>query len=99
MEDQTIQDIEKAEKSIPCSDGLVDLDSAPSTDLSTQAEGNVQDDHQGTGDTDGPSQIEEDIETNEQLAAPDIPSEVPLRRSTRDRHPPTRYSTDEYVEQ
>ncbi|KAK0589461.1 hypothetical protein LWI29_014619 [Acer saccharum] len=97
MEDQTIQDIEKAEKSIPCSDGLVDLDSAPSTDLSTQAEGNVQDDHQGTGDTDGPSQIEEDIETDEQLAAPDIPSEVPLRRSTRDRHPSTRYSTDEYV--
>jgi len=31
------------------------------------------------------------------LPVPEIPPDAPLRRSTRDRHPSTRYSVDEFV--
>jgi len=39
MEDQIIHDIEKTEKVVPqCSDGLIDLDPAPSTELQAHAQ-------------------------------------------------------------
>lgn len=43
MEDQIIHDIEKIEKVVPqCSDGLIDLDPAPSIELQAQVEHDVQ---------------------------------------------------------
>jgi hypothetical protein len=94
MEDQTIHDIEKTEKVVPqYSDGLIDLDSTSLTDLPAQVEHDVQNDYQGPGDTDVPLHDE----SHDQLPVPEIPPDVPLRRSTRDRHPSTRYSVDEYV--
>jgi hypothetical protein len=50
-------------------------------------------DYQGPGDTDVPLHDE----SHDQFPVPEIPPDVPLRRSTRDRHPSTRYSVDEYV--
>jgi hypothetical protein len=94
MEDQTIHDIEKTEKVVPqYSDGLIDLDSTSLTDLPAQVEHDVQNDYQGPGDTDVPLHDE----SHDQFPVPEIPPDVPLRRSTRDRHPSTRYSVDEYV--
>jgi hypothetical protein len=94
MEDQTIHDIEKTEKVVPqYSDDLIDLDSTSLTDLPAQVEHDVQNDYQGPGDTDVPVHDE----SHDQFPVPEIPPDVPLRRSTRDRHPSTRYSVDEYV--
>jgi hypothetical protein len=94
MEDQTIHDIEKTEKVVPrYSDGLIDLDSTSLTDLPAQVEHDVQNDYQGPGDTDVPLHDE----SHDQFPVPEIPPDVPLRRSIRDRHPSTRYSVDEYV--
>jgi transposase InsO family protein len=94
MEDQTIHDIEKTEKVVPqYSDGLIDLDSTSLTDLPAQVEHDVQNDYQGPGDTDVPLHDE----SHDQFPVSEIPPDVPLRRSTRDRHPSTRYSVDEYV--
>ena len=56
-------------------------------------EQNAQDDQQGQGDANAPTQVETDHQTTNQLPEP----EIPLRRSTRDRRPSTRYDTDEYV--
>jgi hypothetical protein len=94
MEDQTIHDIEKTEKVVPqYSDGLIDLDSTSLTDLPAQVEHDVQNDYQGPSDTDVPLHDE----SHDQFPVPEIPPDVPLRRSTRDRHHSTRYSVDEYV--
>jgi hypothetical protein len=94
MEDQTIHDIEKTEKVVPqYSDGLIDLDSTSLTDLPAQVEHDVQNDYQGPGDTGVPLHDE----SHDQFPVPEIPPDVPLRRSTGDRHPSTRYSVDEYV--
>jgi len=94
MEDQIIGDIEKTEKVVPqCSDDLIDLDPTPPTELPAQVEHDVQNDQQSPVDADVPLQDE----TYDQLPVPEIPPDVPLRRSTRDRHPSTRYSVDEFV--
>ncbi len=79
MEDQIIGDIEKTEKVVPqCSDDLIDLDPTPPTELPAQVEHDVQNDQQSPVDADVPSQDE----TYDQLPVPEIPPDVPLRRST-----------------
>ena len=94
MEDQTIHDIEKTEKVVPrYSDCLIDLDSSSLIDLPAQVEHDVQNDFQVPDDTDVPFQDE----SHDQLPVPEILPDVPPRRSTRDRHPSTRYSVNEYV--
>ncbi|CAL5342497.1 unnamed protein product [Camellia sinensis] len=70
IEDQTIQDIEKAENTMTW---------------------------HSDGDADDPLQAETSDETLEQLATPEIPPDVPTRRSARDRHPSTWYSADDYA--
>ncbi|KAB5563968.1 hypothetical protein DKX38_004022 [Salix brachista] len=62
-------------------------------DLPAQVEHDVQNDFQVPDDTDVPLQDE----SHDQLPVPEIPFDVPPRRSTRDRHPSTRYSVNEYV--
>ncbi|KAJ0102904.1 hypothetical protein Patl1_04799 [Pistacia atlantica] len=61
VEDQTIQDVEKAKKVVPqYNDGLIDLDLVPLTDLPTNVEHDVQDDQQDLDDADAPMQGETD---------------------------------------
>ena len=98
VEDQTIEDIEKMEKVVPRhSYDLIDLDPIPLTDLPEQVEPNVQNDHHDPDDADVPLQVETNDRVLDQVPVSEIPPEVPLRRSIRDRHRSTRYSADEYV--
>ena len=98
MEDYTIQDIEKTDATeSQHSDDLIDLDPLPLTNLPTQVEDEAHDDQHDMGDVETPTQVEVDDDVHEQSPAAEAPSDIPLRRSTRDRHPSTRYSVDDYV--
>ena len=102
MEDQTIQDIEKSDKTVSqYHDDLIDLDPVPLTHVPVQVRyevrDEVQDDHDGTVGVDTHTQVEIDDDIHEQSPVPEVPPDVPLKRSTRDRQPSTRYSIDEYV--
>ena len=98
MEDYTIQDIEKTDATeSQHSDDLIDLDPLPLTNLSTQVEDEAHDDQHDMGDVETPTQVEVDDDVHEQSPAAEAPSDIPLRRFTRDRHPSTRYSVDDYV--
>ena len=102
IEDQTIQDILKTDTPIPqCSDGLIDLDPVPLTHVPTEVR-DVQNDQHDTGDVDTCStQVEMGDDAYEQSLVSKVLLEVlpniPLKRSTKDRQPSTRYSIDEYV--
>ncbi|RVW62457.1 Retrovirus-related Pol polyprotein from transposon TNT 1-94 [Vitis vinifera] len=63
----------------------------------TQVEDEAHDDQHDMGDVETPTQVEVDDDVHEQSPAAEAPSDIPLRRSTRDRHPSTRYSVDDYV--
>ncbi|KAL6314361.1 hypothetical protein AAG906_021191 [Vitis piasezkii] len=63
----------------------------------TQVEDEAHDDQHDMGDVEIPIQVEVDDDVHEQSPAAEAPSDIPLRRSTRDRHPSTRYSVDDYV--
>ncbi|KAL6323545.1 hypothetical protein AAG906_039125 [Vitis piasezkii] len=76
---------------------LIDLDLGPLTNLPTQVEDEAHDDQHDMGDVETPTQVEVDDDVHEQSPAAEAPSDIPLRRSTRDRHPSTRYSVDDYV--
>ncbi|XP_040998981.1 protein DETOXIFICATION 27-like [Juglans microcarpa x Juglans regia] len=87
IEDQTIQDIEKTDREVfQCNDGSVNLDPVYLTDFLVQVEHVVQDDQQSPSDADAPLQNE----TLDQFPEPEIPTNVPLGRSIRDRRPSTR---------
>lgn len=98
MEDQNIKDIQNAPVT-QRSDSLADLDPVPPRQM--QAEVN-DDDQYGTGDVDSsPTEVEMGTDAQEQSPESDVSIEVlpeiPLRRSTRDRRPTSRYPSDEYV--
>ncbi|RVW40094.1 Retrovirus-related Pol polyprotein from transposon TNT 1-94 [Vitis vinifera] len=98
MEDHTIQAIEKTNPMESQHSGdLIDLDPAPLTNPPTQVEDEAHDDQHDMGDVETPTQVEVDDDVHEQSPAAEAPSDIPLRRSTRDRHPSTRYSVDDYV--
>ena len=65
--------------------------------MPVQVRDEVQDDQDGTVDADTHTQVEIDDDIHEQSPVPEVPPNVPLRRSTRDRQPSTRYYVDEYV--
>lgn len=99
-EDQTLKDVEKAEKEVvpQYSDNLIDLDLVPPKHVEPQPEDDVQNDEDhGTHDVDTQQQPELQEDIHPELPVPDMPPFVPLRRSIRDRHPSTHYSADEYV--
>ncbi|CAH1444283.1 unnamed protein product [Lactuca virosa] len=73
----------------------VDLDPVPPQHFEPINEDVQNDEQHGTDDNDVPEQSELDEDLHPELPVPDIPPFVPLRRSTRDRHPSTRYSADE----
>ncbi|TXG46350.1 hypothetical protein EZV62_028150 [Acer yangbiense] len=72
-----------------------DLDPIPLTHVPVQVRDEVQDDQDGTVDADTHIEVEIDNDIHEQLPVPEVPPDVPLRRSTRDRQPSTRYYVDE----
>ncbi|GKF98477.1 retrovirus-related pol polyprotein from transposon TNT 1-94, partial [Tanacetum coccineum] len=55
------------------------------------------DEEQGADDVDAQEQPNLDEDVHPELPALDMPPFLPLRRSTRDHHPSTRYSAHEYV--
>ncbi|WKA08799.1 hypothetical protein VitviT2T_026489 [Vitis vinifera] len=55
----------------------------------TQVEDEAHDDQHDMGDVETPTQVEVDDDVHEQSPAAEAPSDIPLRRSTRDRHPST----------
>ncbi|GKF59181.1 retrovirus-related pol polyprotein from transposon TNT 1-94, partial [Tanacetum coccineum] len=87
-EDQTLKDVENAEReTIPQhKDDLIDLDPVPPKHFDSQVGDDIQNDEE---------QGAEDV--HPELPIPDMPLFLPLRRSTRDHHPSTRYSAHEYV--
>ncbi|CAH1430673.1 unnamed protein product [Lactuca virosa] len=97
VEDQSLKDIEKTKIVPESNDDRVDLDPVPPQHFEPINEDVQNDEQHGTDDNDVPEQSELDEDLHPELPVPDIPPFVPLRRSTRDRHPSTRYSADEYV--
>ncbi|KAD4180550.1 hypothetical protein E3N88_29141 [Mikania micrantha] len=87
MEDQTLKDIKKVQAVPQYSDDLIELDPVPPQHSEPQSGDETQVDQQHeNGDI-----------VNPELPIPDMPAFIPLRWSTRDRHPSTRFSADEYV--
>ncbi|GKB97559.1 putative RNA-directed DNA polymerase [Tanacetum coccineum] len=103
-EDLTLKDVEKAEReTIPQhNDDLIDLDLVPPKHFDSQFGDDIQndeehDEEQGADDVDAQEQPNLDEDVHPELPVPDMPPFLPLRRSTRDHHPSTRYSAHEYV--
>ncbi|GJX52528.1 putative RNA-directed DNA polymerase [Tanacetum coccineum] len=99
-EDLTLKDLEKAEReTVPQhNDDLIDLDPVPPKHFDSQFGDDIQnDEEQGADDVDAQEQPNLDEDVNPELPVLDMPSFLPLRRSTRDHHPSTRYSAHEYV--
>ncbi|KAF5781986.1 putative RNA-directed DNA polymerase [Helianthus annuus] len=98
IEDQSLKDIEKTKIVPQHTDDLTDLDPVPPQHSEPHNEDDIQHDEQhGTDNHDIPEQQELDEGPHPELPVPGMPTFIPLRRSTRNRHPSTRYSTDEYV--
>ena len=90
MEDHTMQDIEKTDAiEFQYSDNLIDLDPVPLTHLPTQVEDEAHDDQHDISDVETPTQVEMDDDVHEQSLVAKAPPDIPLRRSTKDRHPST----------
>ncbi|KAF2315489.1 hypothetical protein GH714_039930 [Hevea brasiliensis] len=102
VEDQTIEDIDKAGKSKSETDGLIDLDPTPTTDMPNAVEVDVQNDTQNN-EAEGEHEVTNEVDSpihevvDDQQQTPVVKPEAPLRRSTRDRRASTRYSSSEYV--
>ncbi|CAH9113366.1 unnamed protein product [Cuscuta europaea] len=98
VEDQTLKDVEKKETIPQHNDDVTDLDPVPPQHVEPPLDDDVQNDEQhDTDDIDAPEQPEVDEEFYSEIPVSDVPPFVPLRRSTRDRHPSTRFSANEYV--
>ncbi|KAJ0865779.1 putative RNA-directed DNA polymerase [Helianthus annuus] len=98
IEDQSLKDIEKTKIVPQHTDDLTDLDPVPPQHSEPHNEDDIQHDEQhGTDNHDIPEQQELDEGPHPELPVPGMPTFIPLRRSTRNRHPSTRYSADEYV--
>ena len=98
MEDHTIQDIEKTDAiQFQYNDNLIDLDPVHLTHFPTQVEDEAHDDQHDIGDVETPTQVETDDDVHEQSPIVEAPPDILLRRSTRDQHPSTQYSVNDYV--
>ena len=96
LEDQLVSDDDKVEKASSSAEIPVRLDTVPPV-VPTNHGGEVQEDDGDTGNEDAP--IVDDVEPAEQVdeELPLPPVEAELRRSTRERKLPARYSSHEYV--
>nr|GFD32527.1 hypothetical protein [Tanacetum cinerariifolium] len=78
-------------------DDPTDLDPVPPKHFDSQFKDDIQNDEEhGADDGDAQEQPNLDEDVHPELPVP-MPLFVPLRRSTRDHHPSTRYSANEYV--
>ncbi|GKB90779.1 putative RNA-directed DNA polymerase [Tanacetum coccineum] len=101
---QTLKDVEKTEKeTIPQhNDDPIDLDLVHPNLFDAQFGDDIQNDEEendeehNADDVDAQEQPNVDEDVHPELPVP-MPPFVPLRRSTRDHHPSTRYSENEYV--
>ena len=97
VEDQTIEDIGKVEKSKSQAENLVDLDPAPSAPVpdlvDAEDQANVQDDTQVADEVTIPA----DEVVDDRYEVLGEQQEVLLRRPARESRPSTRYSPSEYV--
>ena len=97
VEDESLKDIEKTQVVPQYIDDLFDLDPTPTQQSEPQHEDGIQNDEQhGTDNVDNQEQVDLDEDIHPELPV-DVPAFVPLRRSSRDRQPSTRYSAGEYV--
>ena len=102
MEDQTIEDIDKMEKSTPKEDnGVADFEPVqpPIQNLNINVQNDIGD-QQPAYEVDVPVDDEEeehDMSQDENLSDATEPPQVQLRRSNRERQPSRRYSPYEYV--
>ena len=102
MEDQTIEDIDKMEKSTPKEySGVADFETVqpPIHNLNTDVQNDVSD-QQPTYEVDVPvddDEEEHDMSQDENMSDAIESPKVQLRRSNRERQPSRRYSLDEYV--
>uniref|UniRef100_A0A2N9FFW3 Integrase catalytic domain-containing protein n=1 Tax=Fagus sylvatica TaxID=28930 RepID=A0A2N9FFW3_FAGSY len=98
-ENENIKDFEKSEKSKSIVEGVSDLTpTSSSSNIATDIK-EVQVENYGDepAEVDGDDAIDtEGVEQGEQPIPPEM-KEPQVRRSTRERHPSTRYSTSEYV--
>nr|GEV02725.1 retrovirus-related Pol polyprotein from transposon TNT 1-94 [Tanacetum cinerariifolium] len=79
-------------------DDLIELDPVPPKHFDSLFGDDIQnDEEQGADDVDAQEQPNLDEDVHLELLVPDMPPFLPLRRSTRDHHPFTRYSAHEYV--
>ena len=67
------------------------------THLPTQVEDEAHDDQPDIGDIETPTQVDMDDDVHEQSPVVEAPPDILLRRSTRDQHPSTQYSVNDYV--
>ncbi|GKG02308.1 hypothetical protein Tco_0307013, partial [Tanacetum coccineum] len=78
-------------------DDLIDLDLVPPKHFDSQFGDDIHnDEEQGVDDVDAQEQPNLDEDVHPELPVPDMPPFLPLRRSTRDHHPSTRYSAHDY---
>nr|GEV77481.1 retrovirus-related Pol polyprotein from transposon TNT 1-94 [Tanacetum cinerariifolium] len=99
-EDQTLKDVENAEReTIPYhNDDLIDLDPVPPKHFDSQFGDDIQNDEEhGVDDDDAQEQLNLDEDVHLELPVPDMPPFLLLKRSTRGHHPSTRYFAYEYV--
>ena len=102
MEDQTIEDIDKMEKSTPKEDnGVADFEPVQPLiqNLNTDVQNDVGD-QELAYEVDVPvddAEEEHDMSQDENLSDATKPPQVQLERSNRERQPSRRYSPDEYV--
>ena len=93
----------KIKVQVPQQEPLVDLDPVSTTPAQQQPEcviaDDAHDDVHGTGDENAPQQHEFDAEIDDMNQQPPVPEDppIPLRRSSRDRVPSTKYPSDQYV--
>ena len=96
VEDQTIEDIDKAEKPESQGQSLIDLDPVPLTPTPGVIDDEDRDEHQNDAQVEDEVDVPEvDVEDHHEELAEQ--GEIPLRRFARGRIPSTTYSSDEYV--
>ncbi|GJW71232.1 hypothetical protein Tco_0128149 [Tanacetum coccineum] len=102
--DQTLKDVEKTEnETIPQhNDDLIDLDPVPPKHFDAQFGDDIQNDEEQNDEEHGADDVDAQEQPNlDEDVHPELPVDYAticsVRRVTRDHHPSTRYSSNEYV--
>ena len=82
LEDQTIEDFGKGDQREPKTSDLIDMDLSPSSSVDDENGGDVQPPNEELEDDAYPNELEPEIEEEHPTLEP--PSQLELRKSTRD---------------